>query len=85
MNNLESVPGTDSWNFLDHRFITCIKSLAEALASLTVLSIPFESEKHQKESVGERGMKITAASNFILLKKEVKESMAKINKSIFVA
>ena len=33
---------------------------------------------------GERGMKITAASNFMLLVKEVKNTMANINQNIFI-
>ena len=84
MDNIESVPGTKNWNFLDHRFITCIHSITEVLTALSVMALPLESGKHEKQPSGDRGQKITAGSNFILLKKEIQEGKPKINQSIFV-
>jgi len=40
MNNPESEPGTKSWNFLDHNFITCVSTLTEVLMALAVLALP---------------------------------------------
>lgn len=74
MNNLESVPGTASWNFLDHLFITCIGSVNnfnEALLSLSVLALPENKPKYKKSRHEKRGVKVEAETNLMLLKKEI--------------
>jgi hypothetical protein len=49
------------------------------------LALPFSSKHHKKESVPPHGIKVTAASNIIVLKKEIKETPAEIKKNIIVA
>lgn len=50
-----------------------------------LLDLPFQDPKHHKyKSDGKRGIKITAGSNMILFKKEIKEGKVELKNDLII-
>lgn len=71
--------------FADPSFIyTCGTSFTAQIAILTLLDIPEKASSHGLRGDSKRGLEISAASNLILLVKDIKETQVKIETSILI-
>lgn len=71
--------------FLSSHFASCYIDFTSMIAAISLLDLPFEPSEHGYKSIGERSMEIKAATNLIILKKEVKETTANILPSLLLA
>jgi len=70
--------------FITEHFMTSVSSTTEFIVSLALMDLPFESLNHKFEANGGRGIKITANSNLVLFKKEIKEANAELDTNLLV-
>lgn len=71
--------------FADPSFIYhCGKSFTSQIAILTFLDIPEKASSHGLRGDSKRGLEISAASNLILLVKDIRETEVRIENSILV-
>ena len=64
--------------------MTAVNSTTEFIAALALIDLPFESPNHKYEAHGGRGVQITASSNLVLFKKEIKEAQADLDTNLLV-
>ena len=70
--------------FLSANFTSCSIGLSSILSAAALLEVPFQGGEHGYKSVGERSHEIKAASNFVIFKKAVRQSPAKIQTSLLL-
>mmetsp|Transcript_7273 Transcript_7273/g.6793 ORF Transcript_7273/g.6793 Transcript_7273/m.6793 type:complete len:125 (-) Transcript_7273:155-529(-) len=64
--------------FLSSNFIYATSNITEVIAMISILDLPFEEELHTITSFGDKGVRIKAANNLMMFKKEIKEAEADI-------
>jgi len=64
--------------------MTAVTSTTEIIAVLALIDLPFQSINHKFEVTGGRGIQITANSNLVLFKKEIKEAQAELDTNLLV-
>ncbi len=70
--------------FLSANFTACGTGLTAMLSAVALLDLAFQGGEHGYKSVGERAHEIKAASNFVIFKKEVKQSAANLQTSLLL-
>ena len=71
----------DTHNFITSNFIY-VNSTVELLAMLAIMDLPFDEPNHNIGIHGDKGIKVQAASNFIVFKKEIKEAEADLDTNL---
>ena len=64
--------------FLSSNFIYATEHITEVIAMMSILDLPFEEESHTVTPFGDKGVRIKAASNLMVFKKEIKETEAEL-------
>lgn len=72
----------DTHNFVTPNFIYATNSLTEIIAMLAILDLPFTESNHAVSIEGDKGVKVSSASNFVVFKKEIKEAEADIDTNL---
>ena len=72
----------DTHRFLTPNFIYATNSLTEIIAVLAIIDLPFNEPNHSVSIEGDKGIKVKAASNFVVFKKEIKEAEAEIDTNL---
>ena len=70
--------------FLSTNFIYCVSSLTELISSLTFLSLSFQSENHNYQSIDGKGLEIQLKCNAIIFHKEIKEAISELKSEILI-
>ncbi|MCS6760193.1 MAG: hypothetical protein MO852_15620, partial [Candidatus Devosia euplotis] len=72
----------DTHNFITPNFIYAKNSLTELIAMLAIMDLPFDEPSHNISIEGDKGIKVKAAGNFVVFKKEIKEAQADIDTNL---
>ena len=68
--------------FISSSFIYATNSTTELMSMLALLELPFEEQNHSISIEGNKGIQVTASSNMIVFKKEIKEAVADIDTNL---
>ena len=71
-------------DFVSPNFIYATDGETQKVSVVSFLNLPFESPTQSLESLGDKGVKITASDNLVLYKKEIKEAPADLDTNILV-
>lgn len=81
----EHVINNPKKSFLSSYFIQISQNITEVMSAIALLDIPFNAGEHGFKSTGPRSSEIKAASDFIIFKKEIKETNENPRSDILVA
>ena len=71
----------DTHGFITPNF-TSVSSTVELIVMLAILDLPFDEPNHAISIQGDKGIKVDAASNFVVFKKEIKEAQADLDTNL---
>jgi len=76
------IENQDTHNFISPNFIYATNNTTELFAMFALMDLPFNEQSHNINIEGDKGIKVKAASNFIVFKKEIKEAKAEIDTNL---
>ena len=71
----------DTHGFTTPNF-TSVSSTVELIVMLAILDLPFDEPNHVISIEGDKGIKVDAASNFVVFKKEIKEAQPDLDTNL---